>query len=84
MNPAKSGAQWRRTALFTFLYRDVGQTIFTGTWLGRTYIGIPLEVLVDEPEGRDGSYQGEEARHEPSDIMRYNGKSIVDRGYEEL
>ena len=40
-------------------------------------------MLVDEPEGRDSSYDGKEARHEPPDIVRYKGKAQDDRGGEE-
>ena len=40
-------------------------------------------MLIDEPEGRDSSYDGKEARHEPSDIVRYKGKAQDDRGGEE-
>ncbi len=39
-------------------------------------------MLVDEPEGRDSSYDGEEARHNPPDIVRCKGKAIDDRGGE--
>ena len=41
-----------------------------------TYVGVPLEVLVDEPEGSDDGYDGKETRYDPPDIMRYNVPSI--------
>jgi hypothetical protein len=35
-------------------------------------------MLVDEPKGRDSSYDGEEARHDPSNIVRYKSKAQDD------
>lgn len=35
-----------------------------------TYISVPLEMLVDEPEGGDIGYEGEETGNNPPDIMR--------------
>lgn len=57
----------------------MSQTMFMGT-RGQTYVGIPLEMFVDEPEGRNNSYNGEETRHEPSNIVCCNNKAIDDRG----
>jgi hypothetical protein len=37
-----------------------------------TYVRVPLEVLVDEPEGSDDGYDGKETRYDPPYIMRYN------------
>lgn len=37
-----------------------------------TYVSVPLEVLVDEPEGSDDGYDGKETSYDPPDIMRYN------------
>ena len=37
-----------------------------------TYVRVPLEVLVDEPEGRDDGYEGKETGYDPPYIMRYN------------
>ena len=36
----------------------------------RTYIGIPLKMLVDEPEGNDGGHDGEDTGYKPPNIMR--------------
>ena len=38
---------------------------------GRTYISVPLEMFVDEPEGNDGGHDSKAAGYKPSDIMRY-------------
>ena len=37
-----------------------------------TYVRVPLEVLVDEPEGSDDGYDGKETRYDPPYIMRCN------------
>jgi hypothetical protein len=37
-------------------------------------------MFVDEPEGRDSSYDGEEARHDPSNIVCCNSEAIDDQG----
>ena len=36
----------------------------------RTYIGVPLKMLVDEPEGNDGGHDGEDTGYKPPNIMR--------------
>ncbi len=37
----------------------------------RTYNGVPLEMLVDEPKGSDRGYDSEETGYNPTHIMRY-------------
>jgi hypothetical protein len=37
----------------------------------RTYNGVPLEMLVDEPKGSDRGYDSEETGYNPPHIMRY-------------
>ena len=37
----------------------------------RTYISVPLEMLVDEPEGNDGGHDSEAAGYKPPSIMGY-------------
>ena len=34
----------------------------------RTHLGIPLQMFVNEPEGRDGRREREEARNNPADL----------------
>jgi hypothetical protein len=41
----------------------------------RTYNGVPLEMLVDEPKGSDRGYDSEETGYNPTHIMRYEGLS---------
>lgn len=37
----------------------------------RTYVSVPLEMLVDEPEGNDGGHDSEAAGYKPPSIMSY-------------
>jgi hypothetical protein len=37
----------------------------------RTYNGVPLEMLVDEPKRSDRGYDSEESGYNPTHIMRY-------------
>ena len=40
----------------------------------RTYNGVPLEMLVDEPKGNDCGNDSEETGYNPTHIMRYERK----------
>ena len=42
----------------------------------RTYVSVPLEMLVDEPEGDDGGDDGEETRYNPPNVMGYDVRHI--------
>lgn len=64
------------SAVRVSMWVRMSQTMFMGTRLGQTYVGIPLEMFVDEPEGRDNSYDSEKPRHEPSNIVCCKSEAI--------